>query len=95
MQNLTVDLPAALEQENYHGQIYEYLPLGKYIVAAPNVCGGRPTIKYHRLDARHILSFVKRGDSPQIIAENYKIPLASVYEVIELACQIDYEKSYV
>ena len=95
MQNLTLDFPATLERESYHGQVYEYLSLGKYIVAAPNICGGRPTIKYHRIDARHILGFVNRGDAPEVIAANYKIPLESIYEVIELAREIDYEKSYV
>jgi uncharacterized protein (DUF433 family) len=83
-----------LVREVYGGEVYEYYPLGEYIVAAPGICGGRPTIKYHRLDARHILGFLRRGDSPELIARNYQIPVEAVHEVIELASAYDYEKSY-
>jgi uncharacterized protein (DUF433 family) len=83
-----------LVREILHGEPYEYYPLGKYIVAAPGVCGGRPTIKYHRLDARHIIGFLERGDSPALIARNYRIPVAAVREAIDLASLYDYEESY-
>ena len=36
------------------GETYEYYPLGKYVVAAPKVCGGRPTFKYTRLEPTKI-----------------------------------------
>ncbi len=81
-------------REEVEGEVYEYLPLGKYVVAARGVCGGRPTIKYRRLDARHVLAFFKRGDGVQKIARNYKIPVEAVEEVIRLASIYDYEKSY-
>jgi|SRR6185295_7142859 len=84
----------ALVREIRGGEPYEYYPLGKYIVAAPGVCGGRPTIKYHRLDAMHIIGFLKRGDTPKQIARNYRIPVAAVHEAIELASRYDYEESY-
>ena len=83
-----------LVRETFHGEPYEYYPLGKYIVAAPGVCGGRPTIKYHRLDAMHIIGFLERGDSPKQIALNYRIPIAAVREAIKLASLYDYEESY-
>lgn len=83
-----------LVRETVHGEPYEYYPLGKYIVAAPGVCGGRPTIKYHRLDARHIIGFLKRGDTPNQIARNYHIPLAAVQEAARLASLYNYEKCY-
>jgi uncharacterized protein (DUF433 family) len=83
-----------LVREEFNGQPYEYYPLGKYIVAAPGVCGGRPTIKYHRLDALHIIGFLKRGDTPRQIARNYHIPVAAVKEAVELASIYDYEESY-
>ena len=78
----------------FHGEPYDYYPLGKYIVAAPGVCGGRPTVKYHRLDAMHIIGFLERGDSPKQIALNYRIPIAAVREAIKLASIYDYEESY-
>ncbi|MDQ3255248.1 MAG: DUF433 domain-containing protein [Acidobacteriota bacterium] len=91
--------PAAAEtvelvREMYGGEVYEYYPLGKYLVAAPGVCGGRPTIKYHRLDALHIMGFLRRGDTPAEIARNYKIPLAAVREAKALSAYYDYEQSY-
>ncbi|MEK6322136.1 MAG: DUF433 domain-containing protein [Acidobacteriota bacterium] len=83
-----------LVREILDGDAYDYCPLGKYIVAAPGVCGGRPTIKYHRLDALHIIGFLKRGDSPKQIARNYRIPVAAVREAVKLASLYDYEESY-
>lgn len=88
------EIKLTLVCEILHGEPYEYYPLGKYIVAARGVCGGRPTIKYHRLDALHIIGFLKRGDSPNQIARNYHIPVAAVREAIELASLYDYEESY-
>jgi hypothetical protein len=35
-------------RELYGGSLYEYYPIGQHIVAAPGVCGGRPTFKYTR-----------------------------------------------
>ena len=81
-------------REELDGASYEYLPLGKYVVAAKGVCGGRPTIKYRRLDARHILAFFERGDGVQQIARNYQLAVEAVEEVIRLAKVFDYEKSY-
>src|SRR5947207_12768620 len=83
-----------LVRETLYGNPYEYYPLGKYIVAARGVCGGRPTIKYHRLDALHIIGFLKRGDTPNQIARNYRIPVAAVQEAAKLASVYDYEKCY-
>ncbi|MCI0393157.1 MAG: DUF433 domain-containing protein [Acidobacteria bacterium] len=81
--------------EEINGEKYEYLPLGKYVVAARGVCGGRPTIKYHRLDARHVLALIKIGEAPDQVAKEYGIPVAAVEEVIALAAQYDYEASYI
>lgn len=83
-----------LVRETYGGDVYEYYPLGKYVVAAPGVCGGRPTIKYRRLDARHIIGYLNTGDTPQEIAERHRIPVAAVREVVELSAHYDYERAY-
>ena len=88
------DTKQVLVRETLHGEPYEYYPLGRYIVAAPGVYGGRPTIKYHRLDAMHIIGFLERGDSPELIARNYRIPVAAVHEAVKLASVYDYEESY-
>lgn len=49
-----------LVREEYGGEIYEYYPLGEYVVVAPGVCGGRPTFKYTRLEVSVIISMVVR-----------------------------------
>jgi len=60
----------------------------------PLVCGGRPTIKHTRIDARAITGGIARGDSPELLAEIYRIPLAAVQEALALAEVYDYERSY-
>ena len=84
-----------LIREVQGGQTYEYIPLGQYVVAAPGVCGGRPAIKYHRLDARHVIGYLRSGQSREWIAENFDIPLAAVDEAVSLVDVYDYERSYV
>jgi uncharacterized protein (DUF433 family) len=83
-----------LVTEIYGGRDYVYLPLGEYIVAAPGICGGRPTIKYHRLDARYVIGYLRLGETREDIAANFKIPLAAVDEAVALADVYDYERSY-
>jgi uncharacterized protein (DUF433 family) len=55
---------------------------------------GRGTNDRLSLDARHIIGFLERGDSPALIARNYNIPVAAVREAIDLASLYDYEESY-
>ncbi|WP_369229461.1 DUF433 domain-containing protein [Candidatus Entotheonella palauensis] len=38
--------------------MYEYFPIGQYIVAAPKICGGRSTFKYTRLEVATILDLI-------------------------------------
>jgi uncharacterized protein (DUF433 family) len=77
------------------GEIYEYFPLGKYIVAARGVCGGLPTIKYHRLDAHWVMGYLESGKNEEWIAREFEIPIEAIREVVELSNVYDYEKSYV
>lgn len=79
-----------LERELYGDEIYEYYPLGKYIVAAPGICGGRPTFKYTRLEVRMILALLSEGDTIEKIVANYtasKLTSEAVREAIWLASQ--------
>src|SRR5438874_13229000 len=43
------------------GQVYEYFPLGKYVVSAPGVCRGRPTFKYTRIEVAGVLERLAAG----------------------------------
>ena len=76
-----------LVRETLHGEPYEYYPLGKHIVAAPGVCGGRPTFKYTRIDVRHALGRLSMGWTVEQVAESYSLPVAAVREAIDLAAQ--------
>ena len=67
------------------GESYEYYSLGKYIVAAPGVCGGRPTFQYTRIDVRHALELLAAGRTIQEVANGYQIPLEAVKEALFLA----------
>lgn len=78
----------ALYSELYGGEVYEYYTLGQYIVAAPGICGGRPTFKYTRLEVSMILSRLAAGDTIETILENYsisKLSAEAIYEAIQLA----------
>src|SRR5438132_13690452 len=48
-------------REEINGQVYEYVPLGKYGVHAPGVCRGRPTFKYTRIEVSRVLREVASG----------------------------------
>lgn len=77
-----------LVREEYGGEMYEYYPLGEYVVVAPGVCGGRPTFKYTRLEVSVILSMVGRGISIKEILRRYHkshINEAAITEAVELA----------
>lgn len=76
-----------LISEIYGGEPYEYYPLGEHIVAAPGVCGGRPTFKYTRIDVRHALSLLSGGWTVESVAQAYKIPVAAVQEALSLAAE--------
>ena len=79
-----------LVREMYGGEPYEYYPLGSYIVAAPGVCGGRPTFKYTRLEASMILSLLTIGDTIDEVVEAYSLSNLTheaVREAIGLANQ--------
>jgi uncharacterized protein (DUF433 family) len=79
-----------LMQEMYGGEPYEYYPLGKYIVAAPGVCGGRPTFKYTRLETSMILSLLVAGDSIEELVQAYSeshLTREAVREALRLANQ--------
>ncbi len=76
-----------LVRELVGGEPYEYYPLGRYIVVAPGVCGGRPTFKYTRIDVRHALSLLAAGRTVERVAHGYQLPVAAVREALDLAAK--------
>ena len=93
LQAVAIAMPE-LVTEDLNGFPYQYYPLGTHVVVAPGVCGGRPTIKRRRLDVRHIMGMLRRGDTLQEIAENYQLATEAIEEVVALSQSYDYEKSY-
>jgi len=79
-----------LVREMYGGEVYEYYPLGKYVVAAPGICGGRPTFKYTRLEVRVILALLAAGETIDQVVQAYsesKLSPEAVKEAIQVAKQ--------
>ncbi len=77
-----------LIREMYGGDVYEHYPLGKYVVSAPGVCGGRPTFKYTRLEVSVVLSRIASGETIEQVVEAYsrsQLTLEAVQEAIQLA----------
>lgn len=80
--------PDQLWREFYAGDPYEYYPLGQYIVAAPGVCGGRPTFKYTRIEVRMVLAYLAEGRTIAEIVADYgrkELTPAAISEAIHLA----------
>jgi len=80
--------PTQLTSEIYGGEAYDYYPLGKYIVAAPGICGGRPTFKYTRLEVSMILAQLSTGRTVDELVRDYRRPELTheaVYEALLLA----------
>ena len=69
------------------GEVYEYRPIGKYIVSAPEVCRGRPTFKYTRIEVEGVLQQLGTGYSLERLLENYqgRISPAAIQEAMTLA----------
>jgi len=76
-----------LVREIVGGESYEYYPLGRHVVVAPGVCGGRPTFKYTRIDVRHALSLLAAGRTVERVAHSYRLPAAAVREALALAAK--------
>jgi uncharacterized protein (DUF433 family) len=77
-----------LVREMHGGEPYEYYPLGKHVVAAPGVCGGRPTFKYTRLEVRAILDLMAAGETVEDIIRTYpqsRLTVPAIREAARLA----------
>ena len=74
-----------LTREWVGGEIYEYYPLGEHVVAAPGVCGGRPTFKYTRIEATGALNLIAAGYTLAQIAQRFAVPPKAVEEALHIA----------
>jgi uncharacterized protein (DUF433 family) len=60
-----------LVRETCGDTLYEYYPIGQRIVAAPGVCGGRPTFKYTRLEVATVLDLLAAGWTVERLVQEY------------------------
>lgn len=69
------------------GDEYTYVPLGKYIVRAIGVCGGRPTFKYTRIEVAGVLGLLGSGETIDNIVTGYqgRVPREALQEAVDLA----------
>jgi len=72
------------------GEVYEYVPLGKHIVSAKGVCGGRPTFKYTRVEVAVILRLLAAGLSIDELVTNFRgrISREAIEEAIQWAAKL-------
>lgn len=72
--------------EKINGESYTYYPLGKHIVRAHGVCGGRPTFKYTRIEITFILNLLASGESIDDLVTAYegRITREAILEAIRL-----------
>jgi uncharacterized protein (DUF433 family) len=72
--------------EIIHGELYQYYPLGKYVVRAVGVCGGRPTFKYTRIEIAGTLDRLAAGESLDEIVAGYhgRVSSEAIREAIRI-----------
>src|SRR6476620_4918331 len=68
------------------GEPYAYYPLGEHIVAAPGVCGGRPTFKYTRIEITGTLDRLAAGETVDEVVAGYqgRVSREAVLEAVRL-----------
>ena len=60
-----------LVNEEYGGELYQYIPLGQHVVRAIGVCGGRPTFKYTRIEITGTLERLAAGETIDHLVAGY------------------------
>ena len=77
---------AQLVTEIVGGEDYRYYPLGDYIVRAPEVCGGRPTFKYTRIEIAGTLERLASGESVAQLVGGYRgrVSAEAIAEAVSL-----------
>jgi uncharacterized protein (DUF433 family) len=75
-----------LVTETVGGEPYQYYPMGRYVVRAPGVCGGRPTFKYTRIEITGTLDRLAAGESLDDIVMGYRgrVSREAIIEAIRL-----------
>ena len=77
---------AKLITEMVGDELYQYYPLGEYVVRAIGVCDGRPTFKYTRIEITGTLERLASGESIDDIVKGYRgrVSQDAIYEAVRL-----------
>ncbi|MEW6114960.1 MAG: DUF433 domain-containing protein, partial [Thermodesulfobacteriota bacterium] len=72
------------------GEPYEYYPLGKHVVRAKGICGGKPTFKYTRIEIAGTLTRIDAGESIDSIVRGYRgrVPREAILEAIQVSKEL-------
>jgi uncharacterized protein (DUF433 family) len=72
--------------EIINGELYQYYPLGKHVVRAVGVCGGRPTFKHTRIEIAGMLDRLAAGESIDEIVAGYRgrVSREAIIEAIQI-----------
>jgi uncharacterized protein (DUF433 family) len=72
--------------EIIQGETYQYYALGKHVVRAVGVCGGRPTFKYTRIEIAGTLDRLAAGESLDEIVAGYqgRVSREAIIEAIQI-----------
>jgi uncharacterized protein (DUF433 family) len=75
-----------LVTERVGGELYQYYPLGNYVVRAIGVCGGRPTFKYTRIEVTGTLERLAAGEALEGIVAGYRgrVPAEAIIEAAQI-----------
>ena len=73
--------------ETVGGEVYQYYPLGEYVVRAVGVCGGRPTFKYTRIEITGTLERLAAGEHVEDVVQGYQ-GRVSREAILEAACLV-------
>lgn len=65
---------------------YQYQSLGRHVVRALGVCGGRPTFKYTRIEITGALERLASGEPAERIAHGYegRVSLEALEEAVAI-----------
>lgn len=77
-----------LIREVRNGKPYEYYPLGRFVIVAPQVAGVKPIFKYTRVRVKRALDLIADGASIDAVAQKLDsphIPPDAIREALELA----------
>jgi uncharacterized protein (DUF433 family) len=72
--------------EIMNGETYQYYPLGKPVVHAVGVCGGRPTFKYTRIEIAGTLDRLAASESLDEMGAGYRgrVSRQAIIEAIQI-----------